>query len=428
MKVELVGYTENALDILVFSRNARLLGDIGGICEIENLSYEDKLKELDQIKNTINSSWEFVDYTFVIRGVTRAFCLQEGTKVFVKKVTDKIIYKNRKSNSRIYKGVKNIEDIKIGDSVFSYNVKTGEKEWDKVVYISNRQTNNWYKITFDNGNEVHMTDEHPVYIVSQNKFHLSSSVWRKAKDLKIGDEALQYIGLSNAQYKMKGKTFVYNPKIEIVKVVKIEKSNIWRSAYNIETKHNHNFFANGILTHNTHQLVRHRVGTSFAQQSLRAVDMSEFDYLDSCGHQEYRLTMESIRLGYKSLVDEGVSVQKARGVLPINVLTNILFKCNLRALNNIMNVRLCVRTQGEFQDVAVCMKSEILKVHPWTESFLEVYCVQHGVCCFLNYKDCPLKREGVIKDISSDEKLKIKRSWQSLNYEADPLKRSLDGK
>ena len=44
------------------------------------------------------------------------------------------------------------------------------------------------------------------------------------------------------------------------------------------------FMIEGVTRAFTHQLVRHRVGTSFAQQTQRAVDMSEgFDYLATGG-------------------------------------------------------------------------------------------------------------------------------------------------
>jgi GDPmannose 4,6-dehydratase len=51
--------------------------------------------------------------------------------------------------------------------------------------------------------------------------------------------------------KDKIKTFIYNPAIDIIKVVSIEFEDKDRMVYNIEVKDNHNFFAKGILVHNS---------------------------------------------------------------------------------------------------------------------------------------------------------------------------------
>jgi hypothetical protein len=48
----------------------------------------------------------------------------------------------------------------------------------------------------------------------------------------------------------KVKTFIYNPCVEIVKIVKIEKRKYLGKVYNIETEKNHNYFAKGVLVHN----------------------------------------------------------------------------------------------------------------------------------------------------------------------------------
>lgn len=169
------------------------------------------------------------------------------------------------------------------------------------------------------------------------------------------------------------------------------------------------FLIEGVTRAFTHQLVRHRVGTSFAQQSLRTVNAGDFEYLATgeCGYGAaknlYSLAMDKIKYYYKYCIDAGAKPQDARGLLPTNILTNILFKANLRTLSGIMNVRLCYKTQGEFQDVAKAMRDEILKVHPWFEPVLRVHCGQYYNCIFPNYKECPVqevlpKPHGSLKD------------------------------
>lgn len=148
----------------------------------------------------------------------------------------------------------------------------------------------------------------------------------------------------------------------------------------------------------TQQLERHRVGTSFAEQSLRAVDKSNFDYLmpdfpDELLVAQYAQTMNRINEGYRALLNQGVNIQDARGLLPLNVLTNIVFKANLRALSDMAKIRLCVRTQGEFQDVFRSIREAVCAIHPWTEPVLRVQCATNCICAFPDFPaaKCPVK-------------------------------------
>jgi flavin-dependent thymidylate synthase len=161
------------------------------------------------------------------------------------------------------------------------------------------------------------------------------------------------------------------------------------------------FTIEGVTRAFTHQLVRHRVGTSFAQQAQRVVNMSDFEYLTTgniLGDVErgafYDHAMEDIKDAYTALINLGTNPQDARGVLPTNILTNICFKANLRTLNGMCAERLCVKAQGEFQDVMRAIRSAVVEVHPWAEPALRVACAQHGVCAFPSYVGCPVK-DGV---------------------------------
>lgn len=168
------------------------------------------------------------------------------------------------------------------------------------------------------------------------------------------------------------------------------------------------FLIEGVTRAFTHQLVRHRVGTSFAQQAQRVVNMTDFEYVvtgnirDEEGNyvlqgpreQAYHDTMQNINEGYQRLLNLGANPQDARGVLPTNICTNISFKANLRTLNGMAAERLCVKAQGEFQDVMRAIRAAVIEVHPWAEPALRVHCAQHGTCAFPSYKGCPIK-DGV---------------------------------
>ena len=249
---------------------------------------------------------------------------------------------------------------------------------------------------------------------------------------------------------------------------------------------NYTFHIDGVTRAFTHQLVRTRHG-SYAQQSQRTVDMSGFNYVRTGaleaiddmhetsttkidgiigGEERYRqwlgqhiakygddnpvnwydMTMDVINLGYQKMTELGVPPQDARGVLPTNIVTNIVAAFNLRTLSDMAKLRLCTRTQGEYQDVFRAMRAAVLAVHPWAEPFIRVHCAATGVCAFPNYHECPIKgqvfnpatgrrwdsdvpikfvlNEGdeqgidmVIKPATADE---IQQSWERIRFEATP--------
>jgi flavin-dependent thymidylate synthase len=164
------------------------------------------------------------------------------------------------------------------------------------------------------------------------------------------------------------------------------------------------FEITGVSRAFTHQLVRTRDG-SYAQQSQRTVDMSdsfEFVYPDNIpehdehhGRQSpysvFKDIVEETKENYKELLELGVPPQDARSILPTNTATNIIAKFDLRTLSHMAKTRLCTRTQGEYQKIFKAMKAEVVKVHPWAEKFIRVYCSSVGVCQFPNYKECPIK-------------------------------------
>jgi len=183
------------------------------------------------------------------------------------------------------------------------------------------------------------------------------------------------------------------------------------------------FLITGVSRILTHELVRTRQA-SYAQQSTRAVDMNDFECVepDMNTNKEnaimiYSSCINDIRESYKALTNLGVNIQEARGVLPMNIATNIMMKINLRALSHLMNDRLCIRAAGEYQKVADEMKKRILEVHPWAKPVLQVNCVQYGFCQFRNFKDCPMKTNGFIKDHDPDS---LENEWKKIRTSVQP--------
>jgi len=185
------------------------------------------------------------------------------------------------------------------------------------------------------------------------------------------------------------------------------------------------FNIEGVTRVFTHQLVRTRTG-SYAQQAMRVVDASDFPIqrpasVDTQGAtKEWEFADETIRDAYRELLRCGVPAQDARGILPNNVETSIMAKYNLRTLHDMAKLRLCTRTQGEYQDVFREMRRLVAEVHPWAEEFLEVHCVATGTCAFPRYgkDECPVYLPEMNNDWVKDAARK--RFW-AVRHEAAPV-------
>jgi len=136
------------------------------------------------------------------------------------------------------------------------------------------------------------------------------------------------------------------------------------------------FAIEGVSRGFTHQFVRTRTN-SYAQQSMRVTDMEGFDYItgpsigeESTARVGYDWIMDQINKQYKELIDSGVAIEDARGILPTNIATNIVAKINLRTLSDMARSRTGGRTQGEYRDVLNNMLNCVLGVHPWATVFL----------------------------------------------------------
>ncbi|WP_165784087.1 polymorphic toxin-type HINT domain-containing protein [Leptospira levettii] len=91
-------------------------------------------------------------------------------------------------------GLKNIEDIQVGDLVLSKSDETGEVSYRKVVNTFIRQTEAIYTVPFTDGTTLETTWNHPFRVKKQGhvleKFSIENSTWVQAKDLHPGDVAL----------------------------------------------------------------------------------------------------------------------------------------------------------------------------------------------------------------------------------------------
>lgn len=145
------------------------------------------------------------------------------------------------------------------------------------------------------------------------------------------------------------------------------------------------FLLEGVTRAFTHQLVRTRTA-SYAQQTMRVLDVEGWDYLtgptitddkhvefvdeNMSAKDLYEKTMNDIAVAYDTLIDAGVAIEDARGVLPTNICTNIVVKMNMRTFVDTVRKRRSPRTQGEYRDVLKGMEDQVLAVHPWVAMFI----------------------------------------------------------
>ena len=136
------------------------------------------------------------------------FCFVAGTKV------------------KTENGFKNIEDIKIGEKVYSFNLDNNEIELKEVLELIHSSAKDTYKMTIG-GKTVEMTSKHQVYIVDKG--------WTRAYNIKIGDMMLSANG----------------DKVKITNIEHI-KYDEPIDTYNLTVEDNSNYFVTDIqvLVHN----------------------------------------------------------------------------------------------------------------------------------------------------------------------------------
>lgn len=151
----------------------------------------------------------------------------------------------------------------------------------------------------------------------------------------------------------------------------------------------------------THQLVRHRAGVVFSQQSQRYVEIKEskadimgvLDRYEAPEMQElcdkYFVTKNAIDRGmcikallqYRTLIEDDFrKPEEARAILPNATKTNIVMTCNLRELSHILSLRRCTRAQKPIRELCNEMARILGEKESWLKQYLEPQCIQLGYC------------------------------------------------
>jgi thymidylate synthase (FAD) len=161
------------------------------------------------------------------------------------------------------------------------------------------------------------------------------------------------------------------------------------------------FGISGVSRTLSHQLVRHRAGVAFDQQSQRYVTFKKAATLlpqtiaeaDPRVRAEYEEQVEGAMALYGDLVGAGIPGEDARFVFPNATRTNLVMTVNLRALIHMSGLRLCTMAQWEIRRLFQLIRHEIFQVSPFLGSFLAPKCVPLGYCDEMNNRDghCPIR-------------------------------------
>src|SRR6266576_7097870 len=161
------------------------------------------------------------------------------------------------------------------------------------------------------------------------------------------------------------------------------------------------FGISGVSRTLSHQLVRHRAGVAFDQQSQRLVTYkgastmlpASIEDADPAIREEYENAVGGSMGVYGDLVEAGIPAEDARFVFPNATRTNLVMTKNLRALIHMSGLRLCTMAQWEIRRLFQLGRHEVFAVSPFLGSFLAPKCVPLGYCDEFNNRDnhCPIR-------------------------------------
>ncbi len=161
------------------------------------------------------------------------------------------------------------------------------------------------------------------------------------------------------------------------------------------------FGISGVSRTLSHQLVRHRAGVAFDQQSQRYVKFKGAATMLPATIAEgppellerYEEQVDGALDLYGEMVAAGIPGEDARFVFPNATRTNLVMTANLRALIHMSGLRLCTMAQWEIRRLFQLIRHEVFSVSPFLGSFLAPKCVPLGYCDEMGNRDqhCPIR-------------------------------------
>jgi thymidylate synthase (FAD) len=162
------------------------------------------------------------------------------------------------------------------------------------------------------------------------------------------------------------------------------------------------FAITGVTRTLSHQLVRHRAGVAFDQQSQRYVSYKKgastmlpatIAEADPELRERYDEQVAGALELYSEMLEAGIPSEDARFVFPNATRTNLVMTTNLRALIHMSGLRLCTMAQWEIRRLFQLIRHEVFAVSPFLGSFLAPKCVALGYCDESGNRDehCPIR-------------------------------------
>ena len=168
------------------------------------------------------------------------------------------------------------------------------------------------------------------------------------------------------------------------------------------------FLISGVSRALSHQLVRHRIGICYSQQSQRYCKFEDgFEYVtpksimrDDTANKKYTRLMTNINKLYLELINEcDIPAEDARMILPNACTTNITCTVNLRELIHLTDERCCTCAQDEIRRMVTQMAKLIWSEIPELKGYLGPKCQTLGYCNESPARSCgrkPTKDKAII--------------------------------
>lgn len=142
------------------------------------------------------------------------------------------------------KSQKNIEELKIGDSVLSYNFQFEKIMKSSILNIERITHDNIIEITLEKGVKIKNTADHPYYVIGKGICSFDPESTQKN------------YGIETGLLEISDNCYLYNSgKLEPIKVLEIKSILGHYVTYNISDLKNNNYFVNGVLVNNESQII-----------------------------------------------------------------------------------------------------------------------------------------------------------------------------
>lgn len=142
-------------------------------------------------------------------------------------------------------GLRNIEDLQVGDWVLTYNEQTAEQEYQPILVKHQRYTQQMMSIELPTGEVLQVTPEHRFY---------HNGEWIEARSLKVGD----LLHLKNGDY---------------TSIIAIEILPNYQKVFNFDIQKNENYYVSldGILVHNGYSGNPTKINPNDDPENIRAL-------------------------------------------------------------------------------------------------------------------------------------------------------------